>query len=129
MLVSRLRKDGVFLEAVEYEFQNGVVVLPKGYSFSLPPEIPAGHYAVLNGGWKVIEGEPPSLFDHSGDAPSLIDWRIERNKRLSNTDWTQLADAPLTVEQKAAWATYRQALRDLPQAEGYPDSFTWPVAP
>jgi len=33
---------------------------------------------------------------------------------LRECDWTQFADSPLTVEQKQAWATYRQALRDLP---------------
>lgn len=33
---------------------------------------------------------------------------------LQQSDWTQLPDVPLTEEQKTAWATYRQALRDLP---------------
>jgi hypothetical protein len=37
-----------------------------------------------------------------------------RNALLSECDWTQFADSPLTAEQKAEWATYRQALRDLP---------------
>ena len=38
--------------------------------------------------------------------------RIERDKRLIDCDWTQLPDVPSNVD-KAAWATYRQALRDL----------------
>ena len=37
-----------------------------------------------------------------------------RNAFLRECDWTQFADSPLTAEQKQAWATYRQALRDLP---------------
>ena len=37
-----------------------------------------------------------------------------RNILLKVSDWTQFADSPLTAEQKAEWATYRQALRDLP---------------
>ena len=37
---------------------------------------------------------------------------------LVASDWTQVEDAPVD---KAVWATYRQALRDLPQAEGFPD--------
>jgi hypothetical protein len=37
-----------------------------------------------------------------------------RNAFLRECDWTQFADSPLTAEQKAEWATYRQALRDLP---------------
>jgi hypothetical protein len=44
--------------------------------------------------------------------------RAARDRALSASDWTQVADAP--VDQQA-WATYRQALRDLPQAEGWPD--------
>lgn len=37
--------------------------------------------------------------------------RVERNRLLADSDWTQVADAPVDA---AAWATYRQALRDLP---------------
>lgn len=40
--------------------------------------------------------------------------RFERNRKLTASDWTQVSDSPLTAEQKAAWQTYRQALRDLP---------------
>jgi hypothetical protein len=41
--------------------------------------------------------------------------RVLRNQRLVETDWTQVADAPLTEEQKDAWKSYRQTLRDLPE--------------
>ena len=44
--------------------------------------------------------------------------RAARDAALTASDWTQVADAPVD---KAAWATYRQALRDLPDAEGFPD--------
>lgn len=44
--------------------------------------------------------------------------RAARDRALSASDWTQVADAPVD---KQAWATYRQALRDLPEAEGWPD--------
>ena len=44
--------------------------------------------------------------------------RAARDHALANSDWTQVADAP--VDQQA-WAAYRQALRDLPEAEGWPD--------
>ena len=37
--------------------------------------------------------------------------RLERNRLLAASDWTQVADAPVD---RAAWATYRQALRDIP---------------
>lgn len=60
---------------------------------------------------------------------SWIDLRAKRNVLLSATDWTQLADSPLTSEQKTAFATYRQDLRDLP--DDYPDAsnVVWPTAP
>ena len=48
----------------------------------------------------------------------LMDWeevRTWRNGLLSESDWTQGSDSPLTEEKKAEWITYRQALRDLPE--------------
>jgi len=55
--------------------------------------------------------------------------RDGRNAILSATDWTQAADSPLSSDKKTEWATYRQALRDLPTE--YPDSqrITWPTEP
>ena len=41
--------------------------------------------------------------------------RMMRDQLLSNSDWTQIPDAPLTETQKTAWQTYRQQLRDLPE--------------
>lgn len=41
------------------------------------------------------------------------DLRTARNNRLRQSDWTQMPDSPLNEEQKGAWATYRQELRDL----------------
>lgn len=49
-----------------------------------------------------------------------------RNAELSRTDWTQIDDAPVD---KAAWATYRQALRDLPSSNADPRAIELPVAP
>ena len=40
--------------------------------------------------------------------------RGDRNGLLLKCDWTQFNDSPLSNEQKAAWATYRQELRNLP---------------
>jgi hypothetical protein len=52
--------------------------------------------------------------------------RKRRNKLLSASDWTQVADAPVD---KAAWATYRQALRDISAQEGFPWAVEWPTQP
>tara|TARA_Y100000385_G_C12814451_1_gene517557 strand:+ start:102 stop:470 length:369 start_codon:yes stop_codon:yes gene_type:complete len=40
--------------------------------------------------------------------------RLNRDALLGESDWTQTIDSPLTDAKKAEWATYRQALRDLP---------------
>jgi len=37
--------------------------------------------------------------------------------------------ASFTAEQQQAWATYRQALLDIPQQSGFPNNVTFPVAP
>ena len=52
--------------------------------------------------------------------------RATRDTKLTATDWTQLSDSSANT---AAWATYRQQLRDLPSAEGFPHTITWPEEP
>ena len=42
--------------------------------------------------------------------------RLNRDALLTASDWTQVNDSPLTDAKKAEWATYRQALRDLPSS-------------
>jgi hypothetical protein len=56
------------------------------------------------------------------------DIRVMRNQYLSQCDWTQLPDSPLTTEQKTAWATYRQDLRDV-TLQTDPFNITWPTKP
>lgn len=48
--------------------------------------------------------------------------RAERNKLLADCDWTQLPDAPVDA---VAWATYRQALRDI-TSQANPFNIVWP---
>ena len=55
-----------------------------------------------------------------------LEVRFERLGLLERLDWTQLPDAPVDT---AAWATYRQELRDVPQQEGFPWDVTWPTPP
>lgn len=52
--------------------------------------------------------------------------RLQRDALLTRSDWTQIADAPVD---KAAWATYRQALRDITIQAGFPENIDWPVSP
>lgn len=57
------------------------------------------------------------------------DVRRQRNKLLRQSDWTQLPDAQITQEKVSEYATYRQALRDVPAQAGFPWSVTFPEAP
>jgi len=64
--------------------------------------------------------DPADPIDHLGNL------RAERDAKLAASDWTQVADAPVD---KAAWATYRQALRDLPANTADPANPVWPQEP
>ena len=52
--------------------------------------------------------------------------RTHRDALLAETDWTQVADAPVDAQ---AYADYRQALRDVPQQSGFPGDIDWPSKP
>ena len=62
-------------------------------------------------GTKVVVPPEPDLRTVSESYTQL---RMKRYQKLSDSDWTQYADSPLDSTKKAEWATYRQALRDLP---------------
>tara|TARA_Y100000015_G_scaffold32416_1_gene32247 strand:+ start:2683 stop:3213 length:531 start_codon:yes stop_codon:yes gene_type:complete len=65
----------------------------------------------------------------SVDATTAAAVRVARDKKLTDTDWTQMADSPLTSDKKTEWASYRTSLRDLPSASGFPHTMTWPTEP
>jgi hypothetical protein len=54
--------------------------------------------------------------------------RAERNRRLAECDYLFVSDYPhASPESKTAWATYRQALRDLPATVVDPENPVWPT--
>ena len=62
--------------------------------------------------------------------------RIERNRLLSESDWTGASDTALTTEQQSGWRLSRQHLRDLPSTtvptldeNGQLQGVTWPMKP
>jgi len=55
--------------------------------------------------------------------------REERDKLLAESDFILMPDYPASEEVKAAWTAYRQALRDLPEQEGWPMNIVWPEKP
>jgi len=74
--------------------------------------------------------------DAAKDARLLADqWkmiRLERDRLLANSDWTQGSDSPLASGKKTEWATYRTKLRTLPADQSSKKTYadiTWPSQP
>ena len=97
-------------------------------------------YEQVNGSWQVAwsevdmftanasqtKAEQETAYQSELDAEKAADARNQRNGLLTSSDWTQVVDAPVD---KAAWATYRQALRDITAQNGFPDNIVWPTKP
>ena len=77
-------------------------------------------------GTVVTAAEAEAAYRAMKDAEQAKAVRNDRNTKLAECDWTQLSDAPVD---QAAWATYRQALRDITTQAGFPWTVDWPVAP
>jgi hypothetical protein len=54
---------------------------------------------------------------------------LQRNSLLAISDWTVLADSPLSAEQIQDFKTYRQNLRDITTLEDFPNNIVWPAKP
>jgi len=80
-------------------------------------------YEVVSG---VIQLKPQSEIDNIEQTEAWYRLRIKRDQILSHCDWTQVPDAPVN---QTEWATYRQALRDLPENTADPANPTWPTQP
>lgn len=76
--------------------------------------------------WKWTISEMDDEAKTAKDAEQAKSVRASRDRLLADCDWTQVEDSPVN---KAAWATYRQELRDLPAQTGFPWTFTWPAKP
>ena len=103
--------------------------------FEGPQAQPTRYQVSFADGVEQIEGKwytKYSVADMDADAIAAKDTeqaksvRTSRGEKLKDSDWTQVADAPVD---QAAWATYRQALRDVTQQSGFPWTITWPTQP
>ena len=74
--------------------------------------------------WRVRDMTEEEVQQRNDSKASEI--RTERNEKIAKTDWTQLPDCPVD---KSAWATYRQALRDITAQTGFPWTIDWPEQP
>lgn len=55
--------------------------------------------------------------------------RAKRDRLIASTDYLLMPDCPLDADQLEAVKAYRQALRDVPEQEGFPKAITWPEKP
>jgi len=55
--------------------------------------------------------------------------RSTRDTKLAECDWRVIKAAETATTLDAAWATYRQALRDVTAQSGFPWTITWPESP
>lgn len=77
-------------------------------------------------GTVITVAEQETAYKAQKDAEQAKAVREQRTQKLKDTDWTQVADAPVD---KAAWAVYRQALRDITAQAGFPWTIEWPTQP
>ena len=82
-------------------------------------------------GVTTTKAEHEAAYQARLDADTAAAHRATRNKLLDDTDWTQMNDSPLSNEDKTAWATYRNELRNLPDDDAWPNlsDEDWPVSP
>jgi len=74
--------------------------------------------------WQIIDKTDAEMAAETDEKASQV--RNTRNNKLAKSDWTQVLDAQVD---RAAWAAYRQALRDITAQPGFPWEVTWPQEP
>lgn len=84
--------------------------------------------SLIDGKWTLTKTIEPLTSEQiaANTANRAAQVRSQRNDKLTGTDWTQVADAPVD---QAAWAAYRQALRDVTAQTGFPWEIQWPQEP
>jgi len=73
--------------------------------------------------------EQEAAYKAQKDAEFAKSARDSRDNLLSECDWIIVMSLEAGRTIPAEWATYRQALRDLPQQAGFPVTINWPVKP
>lgn len=96
----------------------------------------AGKIVSIDGGFAVIDPpKPEELEPETAKPPSptteekATQVRLQRDALLSSCDWVVVRSQELGEPVPEAWADYRQALRDVPQQEGFPTDIAWPEKP
>lgn len=82
----------------------------------------------LSKNYKVIDGKHAYSAFVQNQEELLENVKATRNSLLTESDWTQVEDSPLSEEKKTAWKNYRQELRDLTDVNDI-TSIVWPIEP
>jgi len=143
----RIRQTGAVMYEGEFRAMHSNTSMPAQLTESIindlggdvvfegPQAQPTRYQVGFADGVEQIDGKwytKYSVADMDQDAKTAKDTeqakaiRSQRADKLKGSDWTQAADAPVD---KAAWATYRQALRDITAQPGFPWDTQWPDAP
>jgi hypothetical protein len=130
-IVFQLDGNGYYVgetTADESPLEPGVFLIPAGcIEEPPPPPIEGKLRRYFNGEWIYEDMPPPELPPDPTTVDPAVEARARRNALLQASDWTQLPDVPIL--NKEVWATYRQALRDVPQQATFPDTIDWPTSP
>lgn len=133
--VSRRIKRGDFVKYIGVtpapEEITGGVVMYRNDGFPMS-EDNTSDYArhVLNGSILELTNEPePQPPTPPTEEQLAARARAQRDRLLAETDWTQVLDAPIDGATQQAYREYRQALRDVPEQEGFPYDIQWPEEP
>jgi hypothetical protein len=113
--------------AWENPMDRGTFLLPSNSTDIAPPTIEAGERRRWDGQQWVVEPIPPPTPEQAEVLAERA--RQRRELLLMTTDFTQLPDVPISGALRTEFSAYRQALRDLPQQPGWPETVVWPVKP
>jgi hypothetical protein len=95
------------------------------FSRDLYERLKSGQYGELSHGTGMYRTQPAEQAD--------VEARVvaKRNQLLLESDYADLptTQARFTDAQNAAWAAYRQTLRDIPASSRFPWDPAWPVTP
>ena len=75
------------------------------------------------------KAEQEQAYQAGLDATAAASARAERDRLLAETDWIVVMNAEKETPVPTEWATYRQALRDITNQQGFPHTINWPTKP
>ena len=116
--------DGIIVSKLSSQEADDLIALDSSYSkIECPSDQETVKYI------KVIDGICIAETQADIDYELFVALRKSRNEILASCDWTQANDSPLSASKRTEWATYRQALRDLPSITSDPANPVWPTPP